>query len=64
MGRQRHEYSHDLRVFCVQKHLRGLGYTKISKMLEIPRGSVRNIIKFFKKNVHSVVSLCTGRKKK
>ncbi|KAG2807464.1 hypothetical protein PC111_g16921 [Phytophthora cactorum] len=33
-------------------------------MLEMPHGSVRNIIKFFKKNVHSVVSPSTGRKKK
>ncbi|KAG2783595.1 hypothetical protein PC129_g8944 [Phytophthora cactorum] len=64
MRRQRHEYSHDLRVLCVQKYLRGLGYTKFSKMLEMPHGSVRNIIKFFKKNVHSVVSPSTGRKKK
>ncbi|KAG3172522.1 hypothetical protein PC128_g18517 [Phytophthora cactorum] len=63
MGRQCHEYSHDLRVLCVQKHLRGLGNTKISKMLEMPRGSVRNIIKLFKKNGHSVVSPRTRRKK-
>lgn len=63
MGHHRHQYFHNLRVFCVQKHLHGLGYTKISKMLETPRPSVRNIIKYYKKHGHSVVLPLSGRKK-
>ncbi|KAE8886697.1 hypothetical protein PF010_g29049 [Phytophthora fragariae] len=63
MGRQRHQYSHDLRVLFVQKHHRGLGYKKIAKILEMSAGSVRNIVKYYKKHGHSVVSPRSGRKK-
>ncbi|KAE8980037.1 hypothetical protein PR001_g24275 [Phytophthora rubi] len=62
MGRQRHQYSHDLRVLFVQKHHRGLGYKKIAKILEMSAGSVRNIVKYYKKHGHSVVSPRSGRK--
>ncbi|GMF34619.1 unnamed protein product [Phytophthora fragariaefolia] len=45
------------------KHLRGHGYKTIAKMLEMPPGSVRNIVKYYRLHGHSVVPPRSGRKK-
>ncbi|OWZ11875.1 LOW QUALITY PROTEIN: Transposase [Phytophthora megakarya] len=58
---RRHEYPHALRVICVQKHLRGNGYGTIAKMLNVSKSSVRNIVLYYKKHGHSVLTPRTGR---
>ncbi|KAE9016231.1 hypothetical protein PR001_g14710 [Phytophthora rubi] len=56
-----HKHSHDIHCLCVSKWKQGYSYTKISKLLEIARSSVGDIIVHFKKHGHCVVAPRRGR---
>jgi hypothetical protein len=57
----RRQYSQDLRDPVISKWKGGLGSRRIGRQLDIPRYSVRSIIKFFKKHGHVVVPRHKGR---
>ena len=57
------EYSVDLRKRVVDSHKAGEGYDKISKKLDVPKSSVRAIIKKFaaEGHVHNKEGRCRKR---
>ncbi|KAG2772779.1 hypothetical protein PC129_g13919 [Phytophthora cactorum] len=55
MAPVRRQHSHDMRCLCISKWKKGYSYSKISAEVELPRTTVRDIVTYFKKNVHCVI---------
>ena len=56
------ELSEDLRTKIVEKHVQSQGYKSISRDLDVPVSTVRNVIKKF--TAHGTVANLTGRGQK